>query len=121
MLEGHSHNGTIVAILNNYIMARLQLEPETAQGRKMNEVESGHPVNGEGRRFIECPFYGDCLMHAAKHDWRAWTCEKCPNLRLDLVCKKLKFISPYYQLLSEIYPQFRTKYEPAIGLFDREQ
>ena len=59
-------------------------------------------------------------MHAAKHNWSAWTCEECSNLKLDSVCKKLKFISPYYQLLSEIYPQFRTKYEPAIGLFDLE-
>jgi hypothetical protein len=91
-------------------------------GRKMYKykMESAHPVNREGRRFIECPFYGECLMHAAKHNWRAWTCAQCPNLRLDLVRKKLKFISPYYQLLAEIYPQFRTKYEPAITLFDLE-
>jgi len=120
MLRVNSHNGTIVAFFNNHIMARLQLEPETSQGRKMYKGESAHPLNREGRRFIECPFYRDCLMHAAKRDWRAWTCEKCPNLRLDLVRKKLKFISPYYQLLSEIYPQFRTKYEPAISLFDLE-
>ena len=86
----------------------------------MYKVDSAHPVNREGRRFIECPFYGDCLMHAAKYNWSAWTCEECSNLKLDSVCKKLKFISPYYQLLSEIYPQFRTKYEPAIGLFDLE-
>ena len=86
----------------------------------MYTAESAHPVNQEGKRFIECPFYGDCLTHAAKHDWKAWTCAQCPNLRLDMVCKKLKFITPYYQLLSEIYPQFRAKYEPAITLFDLE-
>ena len=120
MLEGKSHNGTIVAILNNYIMARLLPESETAQGRKMYEIESAHPVNEGGRRFIECPHYGDCLMHAAKHNWGAWSCEKCPNHRLDSVCKKLKFISPYYELLSEIYPEFRKKYEPAMSFFDLE-
>ena len=115
-----NHNGTIVDTLNNRTITRLLSESKIGCGRKMYTAESAHPVNREGRRFIECPFYRDCLMHAAKNDWRAWTCEKCPNLKLDLVCKKLKFISPYYQLLSEIYPQFRTKYEPAIGLFDVE-
>ena len=120
MLKGKSHNGTIVAFLNSHIKARLQLEAETSQGRKMYKVESAYPVNGGGRRFIECPYYGDCLMHAAKRNWSAWTCEKCPNLGLDSVCKKLKFISPYYELLAEIYPEFRRKYEPAMSLFDLE-
>ncbi|MGD8369996.1 MAG: hypothetical protein PVF76_10830 [Syntrophobacterales bacterium] len=86
----------------------------------MVKVESAHPVNVAGRRFIECLYYGDCLMHAAKHNWNAWTCEKCPNLRLDALCKRIKFISPYYELLSEIYPEFRSKYEPAMSLLDLE-
>jgi hypothetical protein len=120
MLNGKSHNGTIVAILNNRMITWLLSESKIGCGRKMYTAESAHPVNQEGRRFIECPFYRDCLMHAAKHIWSAWTCEKCPNLRLDSVCKKLKFISPYYELLAEIYPEFRRKYEPAISLFDLE-
>jgi hypothetical protein len=95
-------------------------ESQIRYRRKMYTAKSAHPVKREGRRFIDCPFYRDCLMHAARHDWRAWSCEKCPNLRLDFLCKKLKFISPYYQLLSEIYPQFRTRYEPAMSLFDLE-
>ena len=101
-------------------MARLLLESESVLGRKMYKVESAHPVDGEGRRFIECPYYGDCLMHAAKHNWSAWNCAECPNLGLDCVCKRLKYISPYYELLSEIYPEFRRKYEPAMSLFDLE-
>lgn len=101
-------------------MARLQLESESVLERKMYKVESAHPVDGEGQRFIECPYYGDCLMHAAKHNWSAWTCAECQNLRLDSVCRKLKFISPYYELLAEIYPEFRRKYEPAMSLFDLE-
>jgi hypothetical protein len=86
----------------------------------MSKTVSFQPINSEGVKAIDCPFYSDCLMQAAKHNWRVWTCEKCPNLRLDLVCKKLKFISPYYELLSEIYPEFRRKFEPAIRLFDLE-
>jgi hypothetical protein len=86
----------------------------------MCTAESAQPIDGEGQRFIECPFYGDCLMHAAKRHWRTWTCAKCPNLRLDSLRKKLKFIAPYYQLLAEIYPEFRRKYEPATCLLDFE-
>jgi hypothetical protein len=84
----------------------------------MLEANSPQPLNSDGGKAIDCPFYSDCLMQAAKHNWRVWTCEKCPNLRLDLVCKKFKFIAPYYELLSEIYPEFRRKFEPAISLFD---
>ena len=119
-VKDKSHNGTIVAILNNRMTTWLPWETKIRCGRNMYTAGTGRPVAGEGRRFIECPFYGDCLMHAAKHNWKAWTCAKCPNLKLDLVCKKLKFISPYYQILSEIYPQFRTKYEPAMSNLDLE-
>jgi len=86
----------------------------------MLKTNSPQPINSESVKAIDCPFYSDCLMHAAKHYWRVWTCEKCPNFRLDFVFKKLKFISPYYKLLSEIYPEFRRKLEPAISLFDLE-
>ena len=79
----------------------------------LNEV-SPKPINRRGRRLIDCPFHGECLMHAAKHNWKAWTCEKCPNLGLESVYQKLKSIAPYYRLLSEIYPEFKRKYDPVI-------
>jgi len=60
-------------------------------------------------------------MYAAKHNWRAWTCEECPNLRFDSVYQKLRFIASYYQLLAEIYPEFKRKYEPAIDSFNLER
>jgi hypothetical protein len=87
---------------------------------KMLKANSPQPMNSDGVKAIDCPFYSDCLMHAAKHKWSVWTCAKCPNLKLDSVCRKLKFISPYYQLLAEIYPEFKTRYEPAISLLDLE-
>ncbi|MCG6982776.1 MAG: hypothetical protein LJE88_15350 [Deltaproteobacteria bacterium] len=87
----------------------------------MYTPKTAHPVDGEGIRFTECPYYADCLMHVAKQNWSAWTCEECPNLKLDSVCKRLKFISPYFELLSEIYPEFRRKFEPAMSLFDLER
>jgi hypothetical protein len=80
----------------------------------MLKTESPQPTNRKGGKAIDCPFYADCLMHAAKRNWKAWTCDECPNLRLNSICQKLKFIAPYYELFSEIYPEFRRKYEPAM-------
>lgn len=81
----------------------------------MLKIESPEPVNREGPKVIDCPFYGDCLMYAAKRNWQVWTCENCSNLKLDSVCLKLKFIAPYYQLLAEIYPELKKKYEHVMS------
>jgi hypothetical protein len=81
---------------------------------KVLKTKSPQPANREGGKSIDCPFYADCLMHAAKRNWKAWTCEECPNLELSSVCQKLKYIAPYYQLLADIYPEFRRKYESAM-------
>lgn len=86
----------------------------------MLQTELPHPVDREGFKAIDCPFYGECLMHAAKCHWNAWTCEECSNLGLDAVCQKLRFIAPYYQLLAEIYPEFREKYEPVMNSLYQE-
>jgi hypothetical protein len=79
----------------------------------LNEV-SPKPINRKGRRSIDYPFHGECLMHSPRHNWKAWTCEKWSNLGLDSVYQKPKSIAPYYGLLSEIYPGFRRKYDPVI-------
>jgi hypothetical protein len=84
------------------------------------KTESPQPANREGGKAIDCPFYSDCLMHAAKRNWKAWTCEECRNLELRSVCQKLKYIAPYYQLLADIYPEFRRKYESAMISFNSE-
>jgi hypothetical protein len=63
----------------------------------MLKTESPQPANRKGGKAIDCPFYADCLMHAAKRNWKAWTCEECPNLELHLLSQKLRFIAPYYQ------------------------
>ena len=85
----------------------------------LNEV-SPKPINRRGLRSIDCPFHGECLTHAARHNWKAWSCEKCPNLGLDSVYQKLKSIAPYYRLMAEIYPEFKRKYESAIKAFHIE-
>jgi hypothetical protein len=72
------------------------------------------PVNRKGLRSVECPCYGECLMHAVRQNWKAWTCEECVNLGLDSIYQKFKSITPYYRLLSEIYPEFKRKYGPVM-------
>lgn len=83
-------------------------------------IGTPEPVNRRGLKLNDCPFYGECLMHAARRNWLAWTCEECPNRKLDSVCRKLKSIAPYYRLLAEIYPEFKRKYEPAMKSFQVE-
>ncbi len=78
------------------------------------QLDSAQPINKKGLKYIDCPLYGDCLTHAAKRNWKSWNCEQCPNLGLKQVCQKLKFIEPYYELLAEIYPEFKRKYEPVM-------
>ena len=84
------------------------------------ELYSAQPINKKGLKYIDCPFYGDCLSHAAKSHWDAWSCEQCPNLGLKQVCQKLKFIEPYYGLLAEIYPEFKRKYKPVMNVLHPE-
>jgi hypothetical protein len=87
----------------------------------MLRTNTPEPVNREGLKSIDCPFYGDCLMYASKRNWKGWTCEECPNLELQLICQKLRFIAPYYQVLAEIYPEFKRKYEPIIDSSNLER
>jgi len=64
------------------------------------------PVDRKGLKSVQCPFYGNCLMHAARRNWHERTCEECTNLELDSVYQKLKAVMPYCRLWSEIYPEF---------------
>ena len=82
--------------------------------RDLMNVGLSKPVNRKGLKSIDCPFYGECLLGAARQNWKAWTCEECPNLGLDSVYQKLKSMTPYYRLLSEIYPEFKRKYDPVM-------
>jgi hypothetical protein len=59
-------------------------------------------------------------MEAAKYDWRALSCEQCPNLGLNQACRRLQFVAVYYRRLAEIYPEFKRKYEGLMDSFDLE-
>ena len=77
--------------------------------------DSADPINRKGSRTLDCPFYGDCLMHAAELNCKAWPCERCPNRMLDSVRQELKFIAPYYQIMAEINAEFKRKYAPLMN------
>lgn len=81
---------------------------------------SVNPVNRKGLRILDCPSYSDCLMLAAKLNWKAWSCEQCTNRKLHSVHQKIKLIVPYYKMMAEIYPEFRKKYEPVMNSLELE-
>ncbi|HYA02966.1 MAG TPA: hypothetical protein VEI04_07610 [Syntrophobacteria bacterium] len=68
---------------------------------------------------MDCPLYDLCLTRAARHNWRGWNCAPCPNFPLRAVRERLRLIEPYYELLVEIYPEFRAKYEAVWTLVHR--
>ena len=79
------------------------------------QLYAPNPKEKKGIKYIDCPLYGDCLMGAAKSHWQAWSCDKCPNLWLKDVRQRIRYMAPYYQLLAEIYPEFRRKYGPVMN------
>jgi hypothetical protein len=84
------------------------------------QLNSAQPTNKNGLKYFDCPFYKECLSHAAKRNWKSWSCEQCANLSLMVICQKLKFIEPYYELLAPIYPEFKRKYEPVMNVLHPE-
>jgi hypothetical protein len=88
--------------------------------RVVVQLQSPQPVNRKGMKYIDCPLYGDCLMSAAKSYWKTWSCDQCTNLKLKAVRQKMRYIEPYYQLMAEICPEFKKKYEPAMTIFNVE-
>ena len=84
------------------------------------ELYAPKPKERKGIKYIDCPLYSDCLMGAAKSNWPAWTCCDCPNLELNVVLQRIRYVAPYYQLLAKVYPEFRRKYEPVMNSFLRQ-
>ncbi len=68
------------------------------------------PVQKSGNKNICCPFYGDCLDHAAKRHWQSWDCSECPHkekkqpIRVDQITDGF---GPYCELPSGISHQIR--------------
>jgi len=84
------------------------------------KIHLPQPKEKKGIKYIDCPFYGDCLTHAVRSYWKTWNCDQCQNLRLKAVRQKMRFVASYYQLMAEIYPEFKKRYGPAMSIFDVE-
>lgn len=39
--------------------------------------QNQNPVHMNGSRNVFCPYYSDCLNHAAKRHWEYWACFEC--------------------------------------------
>lgn len=75
------------------------------------------PVNQEGARYTDCPFYGQCLSYAVKHIWNNWSCGKCLNYMLMPVYERLQYIENYYGMVADIYPELRQKFERLLKFY----
>ncbi len=64
------------------------------------------PIYMKGHRNIFCPYYSDCLNHAAKHYWAYWACFNCQHKdKKNLVTEVLlspESDYPYYTLSPSI-------------------
>ncbi len=83
--------------------------------------EPPQPVNQEGTRYPDCPFYDHCLNYAVKQMWSHWSCGKCLNYMLIPIFERLQYIENYYGLVADIYPEFRRKYERFLKSYHRAQ
>lgn len=75
------------------------------------------PLDQEGVKHIDCPFYVECLTCAVNRKWDSWSCGACPNHLLVPIFKRLEFVEQYYPNLAEIYPEFRQKFERFIKFY----
>jgi hypothetical protein len=63
----------------------------------------GNPVKKGGARNIDCPYYSDCLGHAAKNFWQRFSCSECPNRSEKLPVAK-EFYEVHHPLVSHELP-----------------
>jgi hypothetical protein len=66
----------------------------------MNSGPNPTQINGDRNLF--CPYYRDCLDHAAQRHWETWACFNCHHKRITETCMEGPFSAddsfPYYSL-----------------------
>ena len=76
--------------------------------------QNRNPICKSGSRNVFCPYYGDCLDHAAKLYWQHWDCSECPH---KLTQQPIKFdqmassFGPYCELPLGIHINIRERLE----------
>ena len=66
-----------------------------------------NPIHNQGYRNVFCPYYKDCLDHAAKCYWECWSCLECRHMReqnavTDILLSK-DGDYPYYTVSPSLY------------------
>jgi len=71
-----------------------------------------NPIHNQGYRNVFCPYYRNCLDHAAKLYWECWSCLEChhkqnQNSVLDVMLSQ-DGDYPYYSLSPSIYDKVKN-------------
>lgn len=65
------------------------------------------PIHTQGHKNVFCPYYRNCLDHAAKHHWEYWSCLKCQHKKkhdsITDVLLSPESDYPYYSLSPSFY------------------
>jgi len=72
-------------------------------------------IRKNGEKNVFCPYYKDCLNHAAKLRWENWDCSECPHTLRQRPIETDQMTSgfyPYSELPLRIHKTFLEK----IGL-----
>lgn len=76
--------------------------------------QNQNPVFTRGQRNIFCPYYKNCLDHAAKSHWDYWSCYTChhklekTSFATNLLAESASM--PYYNLSPEIHSKTNINY-----------
>lgn len=66
-----------------------------------------NPIHKNGSRNVFCPYYDDCLSHAARLHWESFTCFECRHQMMHQSGVEGPFLtgdtSPYYTISSEVF------------------
>ena len=74
-------------------------------------LQNPRPVERDGTRHTECPFYDRCLEQAVRNWWDCWSRGSCRNHAFGAVEKRMQLSKEYKGTLFQIYPELREKYE----------
>jgi hypothetical protein len=69
--------------------------------------QNRNPLHKRGSRNVFCPYYRNCLDHAANNHWQSWACFSCQHEKDKEPSPQGPLPSydtiPYYQVSPEIY------------------
>jgi hypothetical protein len=78
--------------------------------RRMDE--NRNPLYMKGNRNVFCPYYSECLNHAAKRHWAYWTCFECQYEKEQKFSADVRLFAvsdvPYYSLSPSLYAKVKN-------------